>query len=187
VKAGGWENIYIGYIPSEKNKHYEGLNLVELGEKVRKSPFHAITDLMIEEKGAISQLIFGVSGDRENEEPIKAIIRHPLGGYATDAVDRLHSTAEAHHRVMIVEVMGHRAGWIALYAGVAGGGDIILIPEIPYRVEAVVQAVRDRTRKGKRFSTSGAARRTSSGRSSRAMRSMVGSISKKVMVSFGSW
>jgi N-acyl-D-amino-acid deacylase len=87
VKAGGWENIYIGYIPSDKNKHYEGLNLVELGEKLRKSPFDAITDLMIKENGAISQLIFGVSGDRENEEPIKAIVRHPLGGYATDAVD----------------------------------------------------------------------------------------------------
>jgi len=87
VKAAGWENIYIGYIPSEKNKHYEGLNLIELGERLRKPPFEAITDLMVEEKGAISQLIFGVSGDRENEEPIKAIIRHPLGGYATDAVD----------------------------------------------------------------------------------------------------
>jgi N-acyl-D-amino-acid deacylase len=87
VKAAGWENIYIGYIPSEKNKHYEGLNLIQLGERLRKPPFEAITDLMVEEKGAISQLIFGVSGDRENEEPIKAIIRHPLGGYATDAVD----------------------------------------------------------------------------------------------------
>jgi N-acyl-D-amino-acid deacylase len=87
VKAAGWENIYIGYIPSEKNKAYEGLNLVQLGEKVKKPPFEAITDLMIEENGAISQLIFGVSGDRENEEPIKAIIKHPLGGYATDAVD----------------------------------------------------------------------------------------------------
>jgi len=87
VKAAGWENIYIGYIPSEKNKYYEGLNLIQLGERLRKPPFEAITDLMVEEKGAISQLIFGVSGDRENEEPIKAIIRHPLGGYATDAVD----------------------------------------------------------------------------------------------------
>jgi len=87
VKAGGWENIHIGYVPSEKNKQYEGLNLVELGKKMSRSPFDAITDLMIEENGAISQLIFGVSGDRKNEEPIKAIIRHPLGGYATDAVD----------------------------------------------------------------------------------------------------
>jgi len=71
---------------------------------------------------------------------------------ATDAVDRLHSTAESHHRVMVVEVMGHRAGWIALYAGVAGGGDIILIPEIPYSLEAVVAKVRERKKRGKRFS-----------------------------------
>jgi len=71
---------------------------------------------------------------------------------ATEAVDRLHSTAESHHRVMIVEVMGHRAGWIALYAGLAGGGDIILIPEIPYSLEAVLAKVRDRKKKGKRFS-----------------------------------
>ncbi len=71
---------------------------------------------------------------------------------ATDAVDRLHSTAQSHHRVMIVEVMGHRSGWIALYAGVAGGGDIILIPEIPYSLEAVLAKVRDRKKKGKRFS-----------------------------------
>lgn len=87
VKAGGWENIYIGYIPSDKNKEFEGLNLVELGEKMGKSSFDAITDLIVEEEGAISQLIFGVSGDRNNEEPIKAIVKHPLGGYATDAVD----------------------------------------------------------------------------------------------------
>lgn len=87
VKAAGWENIYIGYIPGERNKRYEGLNLVELGQKLGKSPLDAITDLMIEEKGAISQLIFGVSGDRQNEEPIKSIIRHRLAGYATDAID----------------------------------------------------------------------------------------------------
>jgi len=87
VKAAGWENIYIGYIPSEKNNKYEGLNLVELGEMVGKPPFDAITDLMVEEDGAISQLIFGVSGDRSNDEPLRAIIKHPLGGYATDAID----------------------------------------------------------------------------------------------------
>lgn len=87
VKATGWENIYIGYIPSKKNKEYEGANLVELGKVVGKSPFEAITDLMVEEDGAISQLIFGVSGDRNNDEPLRAIITHPLGGYATDAID----------------------------------------------------------------------------------------------------
>jgi N-acyl-D-amino-acid deacylase len=87
VKATGWKNIYIGYIPSDKNKKYEGINLQQLGEEMNKSSFDAITDLLVEEEGAISQLIFGVSGDRENEEPIKAIVKHPLGGYATDAID----------------------------------------------------------------------------------------------------
>ncbi len=87
VKATGWENIYIGYIPSEKNKPYEGLSLAELGRARGKSPFDAITDLMIEEEGAISQIIFGVSGDRDNEEPMMAILTHPLGGFATDTWD----------------------------------------------------------------------------------------------------
>jgi phosphofructokinase-like protein len=71
---------------------------------------------------------------------------------ATEAVDRIHTTAQSHHRVMIVEVMGHRAGWIALHAGVAGGGDIILLPEIPYNLDAVIAKVRERHRKGRRFS-----------------------------------
>ena len=71
---------------------------------------------------------------------------------ATEAVDRIHTTAQSHHRVMIVEVMGRRAGWIALYAGVAGGGDIILIPEIPYALEKVAAKVKERKKRGKRFS-----------------------------------
>ena len=71
---------------------------------------------------------------------------------ATDAIDRVHSTAQSHHRVMIVEVMGRTAGWIALYAGVAGGGDIILIPEIPYSIKSVMNKVRQRHKIGKRFS-----------------------------------
>lgn len=71
---------------------------------------------------------------------------------ATDAIDRLHSTATSHNRIIVVEVMGHRAGWLALEAGMAGGADVILIPEIPYRLERVAQAIKERTRKGKRFS-----------------------------------
>jgi ATP-dependent phosphofructokinase / diphosphate-dependent phosphofructokinase len=71
---------------------------------------------------------------------------------ATEGIDRIHTTAESHHRVMIVEVMGRRAGWIALHAGVAGGGDIILIPEIPYDIDVIVEKVRERNKKGKRFS-----------------------------------
>jgi 6-phosphofructokinase 1 len=71
---------------------------------------------------------------------------------AAEAIDRVHSTAQSHHRVMIVEVMGRTTGWIALYAGVAGGGDIILIPEIPYDIESVTGKVEERNKKGKRFS-----------------------------------
>ena len=70
----------------------------------------------------------------------------------TEAIDRLHSTAISHHRIIVVEVMGHRAGWLALGAGIAGGADVILIPEIPYAVEVVAKAIRRRTRAGKTFS-----------------------------------
>ena len=73
-------------------------------------------------------------------------------GVATEALDRLHTTASAHHRVMVAEVMGRYAGWLALHAGIAGGADVILIPEIPFRWEAVVEVCRDRARRGKRFS-----------------------------------
>jgi len=70
---------------------------------------------------------------------------------ATEGVDRLHTTAESHHRIMILEVMGRTAGWIALYAGLAGGGDIILIPEIPYDVSLIAQQIKERREKGKNF------------------------------------
>jgi 6-phosphofructokinase 1 len=72
--------------------------------------------------------------------------------FATDAIDRLHTTAEAHRRIMVVEVMGRYAGWIALYAGVAGGADAILIPEIPFDVAIVAERLRARDRWGARFS-----------------------------------
>ena len=72
--------------------------------------------------------------------------------FATEAIDRLHVTAEAHHRVMVVEVMGRNAGWIALYSGVAGGADVILIPEIPYELEQVAACIAERERFGARFS-----------------------------------
>ena len=71
---------------------------------------------------------------------------------ATDAVDRLHSTAEAHDRVMVLEVMGRHAGFIALEAGIAGGADVILLPEIPWRIDSVVEAIRRRQARGRSFS-----------------------------------
>ncbi len=69
-----------------------------------------------------------------------------------EAIDRLHTTASSHHRVMVIEVMGRYAGWIALSGGSAGGADVILIPEIPFRWESVFRKVLDRSRHGKRFS-----------------------------------
>jgi phosphofructokinase-like protein len=72
--------------------------------------------------------------------------------FATDAIDRLHTTAEAHHRIMVVEVMGRYAGWIALYSGVAGGADAILIPEIPFDIERVAARLKERDRLGAKFS-----------------------------------
>jgi len=71
---------------------------------------------------------------------------------ATSAIDKIHDTAMSHHRVMIVEVMGRYVGWLALYAGVASGGDVILIPEIPYDIDKVCATLKKRSRKGKRFS-----------------------------------
>lgn len=71
---------------------------------------------------------------------------------ATEAVDRLHTTAESHHRVMALEVMGRYAGWIALHSGIAGGADVILIPEIPYDIDSVIKKIEDRKAKGKDFS-----------------------------------
>ena len=71
---------------------------------------------------------------------------------ATEAIDRLHSTAHSHHRIIVAEVMGHRAGWLTLGAGLAGGADVILIPEVPYRVENIAEAIRRRSGSGTNFS-----------------------------------
>ncbi len=71
---------------------------------------------------------------------------------ATDALDRLHSTAESHERVMVVEVMGRHAGWIALHSGIAGSADVILIPEIPFDLERVCAKIRRREAEGRHFS-----------------------------------
>ncbi len=70
---------------------------------------------------------------------------------ATDALDRLHSTAEAHERVMVVEVMGRHTGWIALFAGMSATADVILVPEIPYSIDAVCEKIRRRYARGRRF------------------------------------
>jgi 6-phosphofructokinase 1 len=71
---------------------------------------------------------------------------------ATEAIDRLHSTAHSHHRIVIAEIMGHAAGWLTLGAGIAGGADVILLPEIPYDVERIAAAIRRRSQLGTNFS-----------------------------------
>ncbi|GEL95552.1 ATP-dependent 6-phosphofructokinase [Cellulomonas composti] len=71
---------------------------------------------------------------------------------ATEAIDRVHSTAHSHHRIILTEIMGHRAGWLTLGAGIAGGADVILIPEIPYTVESVAETIKARTARGSTFS-----------------------------------
>ncbi|MCP1102576.1 6-phosphofructokinase [Aequitasia blattaphilus] len=70
---------------------------------------------------------------------------------ATDTIDKIHTTATSHGRVFIVEVMGHKVGWVTLHAGIAGGADVILLPEIPYDIDSIVKAINRRTKHGKKF------------------------------------
>lgn len=77
---------------------------------------------------------------------------HTAVDLATDVVDRIHTTANSHGRVMVIEIMGNKAGWLALYAGVAGGADVVLLPEIPYNIEAVIKTVEKRAKQNHKFS-----------------------------------
>ena len=77
---------------------------------------------------------------------------HTAVEIATEVIDRIHTTAGSHSRVMCIEIMGNKAGWLTLYAGIAGGADIILIPELPYSIENVCAAIEKRAAQGKRFS-----------------------------------
>ena len=77
---------------------------------------------------------------------------HTAVSIATEAIDRIHTTAHSHNRIMIMELMGHKAGWLGLYAGVAGGGDVILLPEIPYNIDSIAQHLKKRRDAGKEFS-----------------------------------
>ena len=71
---------------------------------------------------------------------------------ATEVIDRIHTTAGSHSRVMCIEIMGNKAGWLTLYSGIAGGADIILLPELPYDIKKVAAAVENRAKAGKNFS-----------------------------------
>ncbi|MGE0884737.1 MAG: amidohydrolase family protein [Blastocatellales bacterium] len=87
VRATGWNSIFIGYVESRKNKRFENRSLAELASMTGKSPFDAISDLIVEERGQISMLIFEVSGEREERELLAKLARHKLGAFCTDAED----------------------------------------------------------------------------------------------------
>lgn len=97
---------------------------------------------------------------------------------AAEAIDRLHSTAHSHHRIIVVEIMGNKVGWLALGAGIAGGADAILLPEIPYDVERVADAIRARSHRGKRFSLVAVAEGAISKQDVDAMRAAEGKVAK---------
>jgi 6-phosphofructokinase 1 len=106
------------------------------------------------ELAELGQAVVGVPKTIDND---LAATRYTFGFWtaiatATDALDRLRDTAESHHRVMVLEVMGRNAGWIALHAGVAGAADVILLPEIPYRTELVAEVIATHRRRGQAFS-----------------------------------
>jgi len=97
---------------------------------------------------------------------------------ATDAIDRLHSTAHSHHRIIVAELMGHGAGWLTLGAGLAGGADVILIPEVPYAVASIASAIRRRVRAGTNFSIVAVAEGARSVEDAKALAAAVGRVEK---------
>ncbi len=108
--------------------------------------------LRLHEKGGINVLTLPKTIDNDVAETDITFGFDSAMAIATEAIDRLHTTATSHQRVIVCEIMGHSAGWLCLGAGVAGGADTILIPEIPYDLEVVANSVRHRQRSGKRFS-----------------------------------
>jgi len=95
--------------------------------------------------------ILGTSRDKPHKMPMGGK-NVDMTDVIVDAIDRLHSTASSHHRIIIVEIMGHKVGWLALGAGLAGGADAILIPEIPYTIDKLADSILERVARGKRFS-----------------------------------
>ncbi len=100
-------------------------------------------------------------------------------GIAVDAIDRLHSTAHSHHRIIVVEIMGNKAGWLALGAGVAGGADVILLPEIPYNIDFVAESILKRARAGSPFSIVAVAEGAISQETHKKLKSVIDKLNKE--------
>jgi 6-phosphofructokinase 1 len=108
--------------------------------------------LLLHKRGGINVLTLPKTIDNDVALTDTSFGYDTARGIATEAIDRLHTTATSHHRIIVCEIMGHTAGWLALGAGISGGADVILIPEIPYDLEAVATHLRNRQHQGKRFS-----------------------------------
>jgi 6-phosphofructokinase 1 len=108
--------------------------------------------LRLQEKGGINVLTLPKTIDNDVAETDITFGFDSAMAIATEAIDRLHTTATSHHRVIVCEIMGHQAGWLALGAGIAGGADVILIPEIPYDLDTVIAHIMNRRHHNKRFS-----------------------------------
>jgi N-acyl-D-amino-acid deacylase len=87
VRDVGWDNIHVAHVNQDRNRRWVGMNLEELGRAVGKHPFEAISDLVLDEDGLLTQMLFGISGDRQTEEPLKLLLRHPTRSIVTDAWD----------------------------------------------------------------------------------------------------
>jgi 6-phosphofructokinase 1 len=116
------------------------------GGGTQKNAFH------LHKEGGINVLTLPKTIDNDVAETDITFGYDTAMNIATDAIDRLHTTATSHHRIIVCEIMGHNSGWLALGAGIAGGADVILIPEIPYNLKSVAEHLEKRRRSGKRFS-----------------------------------
>jgi 6-phosphofructokinase len=130
-------------------KTFAGLQLDALvclgGNDAQESAFHLM-------QHGLNVITLPVTIDNDLVETDTSLGFDTAQGIAAEAIDRLHTTASSHHRIIIVEVMGKKTGWLTLGAGIAGGADVILIPELPYDEQSVVRAIKDRSQAGKRFS-----------------------------------
>jgi phosphofructokinase-like protein len=108
--------------------------------------------LRLHQRGGINVLTLPKTIDNDVAETDVTFGFDSAMSIATEAIDRLHTTATSHHRIIVCEIMGHSAGWLCLGAGIAGGADVILIPEIPYDLDLIVKSLAQRRRAGKRFS-----------------------------------
>ncbi len=116
------------------------------GGGTQKNAYH------LHKKGGINVLTIPKTIDNDVAETDITFGFDTAMSIAAEAIDRLHTTATSHHRIIVCEIMGHNAGWLTLGAGVAGGADVILIPEIPYNLDFVAEHLKQRRRSGKRFS-----------------------------------